>query len=568
MSNINILSSPASSYTIKMMPVYNGLYFTVDSNRKNRSNFKFTAEVFVGGTKVATLKQNKDISSNSYGIFDIGRIVENFTTATSPKFQTFGTVGDTKEYQSYQIKFGAEYDRVIKFANIFSSGGFSNLAFSSSEGLNDCRIGDRIFIVNNSVNPNLNGVSTIISANTLSLRINKPFYGAATGTIIEGEGFFDNVFVGGYVGFAIPITRPTRINVGDTINIIQDPGATFKAYDGEWLCTKIFNQVIGGVTYQVITTNCPFLGNTPAQGGMVYSISKYNFTGITTSTLEYAWDAGLQYKDYPNWDPSNYAMNLTNKGKFLTNAPITQKIRLNEDAKLTSFNTSIVNSSTIRKGVFKTYNSSNSLLGTYSHNLNGSALSTAIINSGVGTKNLSNLSGSALNDNVKYYTYEYQNLTGGTVSEVRTFLIDRECFRYTQKRFKWKNRLGGWDFYTFNLRSNMTVEIERSNFRKFQNSFNSSTNKYGYSIGDRGNTTYNVNARDSEIVYSKWLNNSEAIWLEELFTSPEAYIIDGSNELPIILTDTKLVIGEKENRGLISYSINYDYAYNKVIQRG
>ena len=101
---ISILNTPSQALTYKMYPVYNGLPFTVSSNNVNRNNFKFIADIYVGGNKVAQLKQNKDISANNYGIFDIGRIVENFTTSVAPTFQTYGFAGDSKAYQSYQIK--------------------------------------------------------------------------------------------------------------------------------------------------------------------------------------------------------------------------------------------------------------------------------------------------------------------------------------------------------------------------------------------------------------------------------------------------------------------------------
>ena len=81
--SLTILQTPSQSTTSKMYPVYNGLPFVVKSNNYNRNNFKFISDVFVGGTKVSQLKQNKDISSNNYGVFDIGRIVENFIKSKS-----------------------------------------------------------------------------------------------------------------------------------------------------------------------------------------------------------------------------------------------------------------------------------------------------------------------------------------------------------------------------------------------------------------------------------------------------------------------------------------------------
>lgn len=565
---MTILQTPAKDLTYKMYPVYNGLPFIVSTNNYQRVNFKYIADIIIGTTKVSTLKQNKDISTSNYGVFDIGRIAENFIKSESPTFTNTGFGSDSKAYQSYQVKFGAEYERFMNFQSIVASGAYSKLQFTTTGQQPDVRVNDMV-IISNSNNTWYNGASKVIAVTTNSITIDKAFDTNATGTMTEAEQFYDNVSDSvdtKFISFLIPITRPTRINVGDTIVITQFTGAKYLGYDGEWLVTRTYNRLYNGLNYTAIATNCPVIADTPTNGGSIYAINKYVYTGITTSTIEYAFDGALQYADLKNWNPTAYTMATTTKGKFLTNAPITQYIRLDEDAKLTSFNTSIMGSTKIAKGVFKTYNSSDTLLATYSHTLIGTPLTTAMIIAGVGTKNLLTISSTALTSTVSYYTYELQTAQSLRVSEIRKYIIDRECFRYTQKRFKWKNRMGGWDYFTFNLRSDRTVEIERSNYRKALNTVTS--NKYGYSVGNRGNTTYNVNAKDSEIVFSNWLSNDEATWLEELFTSPDVYLLDGTNELPIILNDTVLKIGEKENIGLISYSINYEYAFNKVIQRG
>jgi hypothetical protein len=571
MANISILSTPAQSLTYKMVPVYNGLPFVVNSSQKDRQNFKYVADVYVSNVKITTLKQNKDISNLSYGIFDIGRIVENYILTTRPVFLTQGFAGNLNEYKSYSIKFGVEFERYLSITSIVSSSGFARVTFSTPHEL---IVGDYIVISNTKVH---NYKAKVTLVGSTFVRTDLPYQGQneTSGSAIECEGFYDNAFVsGGYIGFTIPITRPTRIQVGDRVVVIQDTvpiQPTKKGYDGEWLCTSIYNQVIGGVTYQIIATDCPYLGDTPVNGGAIYSISKYSFKELTTSTVEYAWDGGLQYKEFLSYNPINYAMNTTNKGQFLTSSPRTLKIRRDESSILTSFNTSIMGSSTIKKGVFKTYDSDGTLQATYSYNIGGTSSTTAIVNMGVGPVNLLSYQPSALPSTIAYYTFELQDNSSVRVSEIFRYNIDTTCYRYTQKRLKWKNRLGGWDYFTFNLRSDKTVEIERNNFNKFRNTLQTG-NKYGYSIGDRGQTTYNVKAFDKEVLQSNWLTNDEASWLEELFTSPEVYLIDGtfnslSADLPVTVTNDNFVVGEKENRGLIAYTINIEYAYYKIIQR-
>jgi hypothetical protein len=303
-------------------------------------------------------------------------------------------------------------------------------------------------------------------------------------------------------------------------------------------------------------------------GGLIYSKSKYQFLEEATSTTEYAWDAGFSYKDYLNYDIKDFAMNVTDQGRFLSDGPSTRNIGLNEVETLSSFNDEIVGSEDIYRAVFKSYLSDGTLIDTFSNVLFSSTKVWARLEVGVGTRNME---GNLDLTNASYYTVHYEDSDDNILSEVITYKIDYECSRYTPRRFKFLNKKGGWDFFTFTLRSDKQVNIERANYRSSQSSFNSTNNRYDYTMGDRGNTTFNVRASDTESVNSNWLSNDEASWLEELFTSPVVFLLENTptdvNEVPINITDTSLLIGKKENRGLINYTITYDYSYDKIIQR-
>lgn len=561
MSNISLLTSPASSFINKMMPVYNGLPFVVNSTKKDRNNFKYIADVYVAGTKITTLKQNKDISNSSYGIFDIGRIVENYIETITKNSTSASFIMNANAYKSYYIKFGCEYERYFSITNIISSGSNSRVYTNIPH---DLRVGDYVTIQNTN---NYNGNFVVISTTSVSFVIAKTYVGSETsGTVIEAEQFYDNAYdATGYVGFAIPVSRPTRINVGDRVVVQQNAGATHLGYNGEWLVTKKYTAVIGGQSYTIVVTDCPWLGSSPVNGGLIYSLSKYNFSNLVTSTTEYAFDGGMQYVEWLSYNPTSFVMNLTNKGRFLTNSPKTLKIRRDETATLSFLHTSIMSSSV--KNVFvEAFNSNNTSIGSTSLTLGSTANGYARLDVTTGAVEMEALQSFTL-IGASYYNIYLRDVSGNRVSEIIKYEIDDKCYKFTQKRLKWKNRLGGWDYFTFNLRSDRTVEIDRSNFNKFRNKLNSS-NKYTYTTGSRGNTTYNIKAFDKEKLQSNWLTGDEASWLEELFTSPEIYLIDSSyRDLPIIVTNDNIVIGEKENTGLISYTIDIEYSFNKIIQR-
>lgn len=572
MSNITILSQPAQSQTYKFVPVYNGLPFVVSSTMSGRRNFKYTANISVEDVSVTTLKHNKNITYDDKGIFDIGRIVENFIVTNNQSFETFGFAGNTQAVKKYNVSFGVEYERYQNFTGVTDSAGYMGVQFVNTH---DLRVGDRI-VIQNSSNTSYNRdmqVTNILS--TTSVKTNQPYDTDASGLCIEGEQFFDNYFyshptLGGVVGFAIlnDGTRDTRINSGDIVVVEQDGIPTNPGYNGEWLVVDRFDTTISGTDYKIIVTNCPFGSSSPAESGTIYSKSKYNYTDLAISTDEYTWDGGLQYKDFPSYNSTEFTMLPTSAGRFLTNAPKNQKIQSNEITYLSIFNwfnDSLSTAEYIDDAIFKSYTSNGTLIDTFQHALGTSTSQWKRLDLGVGT---TNMSGNLDLNGASYYTCELINTTGGTLSEVMTYTLDTNCYRHTQKRFLFKNTLGGWDTFTFNLRSDRTVTIDKSNYRKAMRSVNGS-NVYGYSVGDRGRTTFGVTASDSETVFSNWLTNDEATWLEELYTSPDVYLIEDTNTLlPITVTNTDITIGEKENRGLISYSITYNYSYNKVIQRG
>lgn len=576
-ASITIYTQPRQGETYPISPVYNGLPFVVNSNRTTRNNFKYIADVYVDDVKVTTLKHNKNATNIDNGIFDIGRVVEGYIKTDLQNLGTTLPSDNVDAYKKYNVKFGCEYERFLDIKSIgpYASGEYIKITFNNSD--HDLRVGDYVYCYGTA---HYDGKSIVTNVGTNWVATNKYYLGYTdtTGTLIEGEQFYDNYFynhptLGSCIAFIIPTSRATRIKVGDSVIVEQTNYPTLPTvpgYDGEWLVLDVYSATVGGQPYTAIGTNCPYVADTPVNGGIIYSKQKYNFTELATSSSEWAFDGGLQYTEYLQYNPTKF-VTLNNTSRFLTNAPTTQKIRLDERATLSVFNwynTHGVSVNEITNIVFKSYTSGGTLIDTYSRSA-GSRLYKRF-EFGCGPINLSgnlNLTGAS------YYTVYLTTASGGQVSQTIRFNIDTICYSYTQKRFKWKNRLGGWDYFTFNLRSDRTTKIDRSDFRRTLKRAEGSGYTYDYNAGYRGLTTFNVNAYDEETVFSNWLSNDEAQWLEELFTSPEVYLIIDNNDtsygiVPVNILDSDVKIGERENKGLISYSITWRTSYDKIIQRG
>lgn len=573
---ITLEKTPADLLTQKVVPVYNGLPFIISSNNVYRKNFKYIADVYVDDFQIARIKHNKDSSNENFGIFDFGRIIENYIKPLSNHYKSDGSLFNyysitNQDYVKYNINFGAEYERYIDIVSMsFFATDRTRVNWSvTNSGNSDLRVGDYVFLTNMS-NSSYNGPFKVSVVSGSYIIIDGcPFVGTATGQFIEGEVFsgivpqFDTIQQRNFCGFfqrKSPLL-PTRLKVGDTITTKQLCSSPIKPqYDGEWLITNIYTTYLYNFLCSVFVTNCPFVGTAGICGGAMASNNKVVLLNQVITSDEYAFGGALQYSE--NWNPLPYVMSgSTSNGKFLTNSPRTLKIKTEELSTLSVLGGVPMNSNNVTKVKYNFYGSTgllNTISGTTTPNLRYEI--------GVGTENLKSLQDFT---NVTYYTIELCDGGLTPFSETFRFNIDTKCSKYVPYRFKWLNRLGGWDFYTFNLRSDKTTTIERQSFRKFTKSLQLSNSKYdwNYKDGDRGNTIYGVNAVDSEVVFSDWIKEDVALWLEELYTSPEVYLIKDNKQLPIHITTSELVAGEKENIGLIQYSIDFTYSFNKNIQR-
>ena len=157
----------------------------------------------------------------------------------------------------------------------------------------------------------------------------------------------------------------------------------------------------------------------------------------------------------------------------------------------------------------------------------------------------------------KYY-YFYRYGSGATVDDRH-----QSCTRYDNVRLAWRNRLGAWDYMNFRGKSTESVDITRSDAGSVPGTWDSAT--FTYNNWDRGKKTLYTEAMRKLTINSDWLNEDEAAWLEELFTSINVQILADNNIVyPVILTDKSYIKKTSVNDKIkIQYTINLEYA-NKI----
>ena len=94
--------------------------------------------------------------------------------------------------------------------------------------------------------------------------------------------------------------------------------------------------------------------------------------------------------------------------------------------------------------------------------------------------------------------------------------------------------------------------------------YSTTTNAVTYDKKRRGTDGYYTNITENFTVNSDWLTQADADWLETLFYSPDVYVQEGTEWLPIIITTTEFI--SKTNprtQKNFQYIVNYTLANNK-----
>ena len=169
-------------------------------------------------------------------------------------------------------------------------------------------------------------------------------------------------------------------------------------------------------------------------------------------------------------------------------------------------------------------------------------------------------SASTSNRCTKEYNF-YRYGSGATVDDRH-----QSCTRYDNIRLAWRNRLGAWDYMNFRGKSKESVSIKSEEMSRVVGNWDSATsNTFNYNNWDRGRETLFTEAQKKLIINSDFLNEDEALWLEELFTSVNVQILeDGGIIKPVIITDKLYTKKTSVNDKIkIQYTIKLEYS-NKV----
>ena len=169
-------------------------------------------------------------------------------------------------------------------------------------------------------------------------------------------------------------------------------------------------------------------------------------------------------------------------------------------------------------------------------------------------------------DDWAYYTIQARDQAVETVKSTLYYFIkqDGSCKDFKVRRLGWRNSVGCYDYWNFNMKSTQTVNVTRNSYNSILGRFDGS--KFSYNDTQRGKRTNQTTAVLKETLQSDWITEQDANLMEKLIYSTDVYVIESSDPTDttytegVIVTNSSFVRKTKANNKMIKYTINIEYA--------
>ena len=166
---------------------------------------------------------------------------------------------------------------------------------------------------------------------------------------------------------------------------------------------------------------------------------------------------------------------------------------------------------------------------------------------------------------VKSYSIRLWDTTT-VIGEVVTFNVSKNCSKYTPIRLHWMNRLGGFDAFNFDMKSEGSTKVDRKSYHQQHRTFTGAG--WSYDKMDRGRTEYDIQTTKKKTINTGYINDLESVWMESLFTSAVVYQ-ELNNELIAVNIDGRSIKEQTSlNNKLSQYTFDIEYSLTNYRARG
>jgi hypothetical protein len=147
-----------------------------------------------------------------------------------------------------------------------------------------------------------------------------------------------------------------------------------------------------------------------------------------------------------------------------------------------------------------------------------------------------------------------------------TYTVTNICSKYDVTRLYYLSRSGRILYKQFSLASSKKMSKKTSNVRLGKGNVVSGimvSNRYEREVHEVSNVTTYTNT-----LISDWISEAQNEALQELFDSPIVWQHDGTNYIPVTITDTSFEFKKHNSDKLFNYTVNIEYNTQETRQRG
>ena len=136
--------------------------------------------------------------------------------------------------------------------------------------------------------------------------------------------------------------------------------------------------------------------------------------------------------------------------------------------------------------------------------------------------------------------------------------------KYTPLNIIFYNKYGALQNLWFFKKSMTNIKISSQQFKNNILDIENSGGTPSYALSKHQEKKFMANGKESITVNSGFYSEDHNEVVREMLLAEQVWIYDGTNTLPINLKSNTLQFKKSVNDKLISYSLSFDYAYDKI----
>lgn len=238
-------------------------------------------------------------------------------------------------------------------------------------------------------------------------------------------------------------------------------------------------------------------------------------SGSVTSEIGFVFNAALERREYARYNENEFVINASELARFMI--PVDEIwVKDTDTYLLTLMSNTTGGTALYTKLRVEKFDYSGASLGT-------SDISMLSPEDEIRNRFQSVRCGPAqvgASSDVNYYEIWAASAGNTQRTEKLRVWIDRDCSKYESQKIYWLNRFGGIDMLNFPLVSRHSVTTERKQYNRPVGEDTSDPYAWNLNSYDMERSTYSTKTRNRLTLNTDYLNDTQAIFIKDLMTSP------------------------------------------------